>query len=581
MRAKVALSLPLLLSLAGCPTEPPPRVKEPTGPVDEWAGMQGSSEWLYATKGFSGPHKAECAHVAKVLEGEAKCRGALCEHARNLANDWRGRCKRLDADDVERVSSLATELGASAETKPDACATEAATLLRDGCKKGKDCVETAQVWATSCAHAVGSPLVVKMIERTVERSLAEPAEVTLDQRACDELRLEVVEGAKCDHEFKCQDAMKKLDSYRARCEGGGQAPPSIATAALELAILSGAKKTSPPILVTPDPAITPAEMGGALADGWGAVLWACDARVLELPKYLESRRGCQAGTVVAARAFKTKSGDTEVRLGTLELPTDEVLRARVPWLVVSGEAEAREKDAAAALEAELGKVLAAASQKGGEAEAAKALARAMATHAKNLRKSALVRAKLSAHAGELGPLLRELGKAKVAASRKVTAGDFLAFVRRSAKRPFADLGADGAVEIGAVSAGSELESVLALDSASAGYAEEIARLQKVAKLKKPTKRDVDKAHAAVTEQASACAAAEKKVKLGEKGIVACAFGFVTCDDAKVAEFGKEGDAARAAAETAWRKLEGAPLDDDSAAQAAAQAKQSDCVAPWW
>lgn len=581
MRAKVALSFPLLLSLAGCPTEPPPRVKEPTGPVDEWAGHQGSSEWLYATKGFSGPHKQECAHVAKVLGDEAKCKGALCEHARDLANDWRARCKQLDSDDVERVGALASELGAAAETKPDACATEATGLLSDTCKKGADCTDAAQAWSTRCAREVGSPLVVKMIERAVERSLSEPAEVTLDQRACDEVRAEVVEGAKCDHEFKCQDAMKKLDSYRARCEGEGQPHPSIATAAFELAILSGAKKGSPPILVAAEPAIKSAEMGGALVDGWGAVLWVCDARALDLPKYLEARRPCQGGAVIAARAFKTKTGDTEVRLGTLELPTDEVLRARVPWLVVSGEAEVREKEAAAALESELTKIIGSASAKADMPDAVKSLGRAMATYARMIRKSAVVRAKLSARVAELAPVLRELGKAKVAASRKVAAGDYAAFVRRSVRRPFADIGADGGVEVGAVSPGSDLEGVLALDSAASGYGDELARLEKASKARKPSKRDVDRARAMITQQTTACAGAEKKVKLGEKGIVACAFGFVPCDDAKIAAFGKEGDAARAVAETAWRKLEAAPIDDDTAAEAASRAKQAECLEPWW
>ena len=182
-----------------------------------------------------------------------------------------------------------------------------------------------------------------MVEHAVARGDDDPGEVAFDARDCDTLRKDVAEAAQCPHELACQSAVKKLETYRDRCEGGSQPPPSIATAALELAILSGAKKGSAPIVATADPAILPSEMAGVLKDGWGAILWMCDERVLDLDKYAERRRTCHAGSLVAARAFRTKSGDVEVRLGTLAFPNDATFRARVPWMLANGDTEAIDK----------------------------------------------------------------------------------------------------------------------------------------------------------------------------------------------------------------------------------------------
>ena len=143
------------------------------------------------------------------------------------------------------------------------------------------------------------------------------------------------------------------------------------------------------------------------------------------------------------------------------------------------------------------------------------------------------------------------------------------------------MSASTGVELGSISAASDLEASAFPEGTLGAYRGAIAALTKAAAQRKPTKQDVDRARSAGAGQAGACGAAEKKVRLGEKGLVACAFGFATCDEGKAAEFGQTSDQARAAAETAWRKLVMIPVDDANASDIAARMKEAECVAPWW
>src|SRR6185503_3487653 len=97
-------------------------------------------------------------------------------------------------------------------------------------------------------------------------------------------------------------------------------------------------------------------------------------------------------------------------------------------------------------------------------------------HAPGLLRSEALRAKLSPVDTDLAPALVELGKAKIAATkRRVSAGDVAGLLTRGATRAFADVGADGAVQVGGFSKASRLDTAALLPKAMAGYLEALKK----------------------------------------------------------------------------------------------------------
>ena len=185
-------TLLLLVPLSAiCPTEPPMHAKDPVVVEDEWTRIPPSKEWLHATADYSGDHKAECAHVLDWVKGEEKCRASLCEHGRDLADEWGQRCPKFaDKDAVASVKELKEKLTERATEKPTDCGKDFDTILRDGCSaEDATCEVTGQRWATR--------LVTRLLEKTIERKLSEPAKIELDPRTCDELRADVAAVADC------------------------------------------------------------------------------------------------------------------------------------------------------------------------------------------------------------------------------------------------------------------------------------------------------------------------------------------------------------------------------------------------
>src|SRR4051812_35749495 len=133
----LSAALPLL---SGCPTEPPPRAKEPVMVEDEWSKTPHSQEWLHATANFSGDHKAECAEVLSWVKGEESCKGSLCEHGRELAGEWITRCpKYADPDALADAKVVRAKLTERVAEKPTACGTELDGMLASGCGDDKTC----------------------------------------------------------------------------------------------------------------------------------------------------------------------------------------------------------------------------------------------------------------------------------------------------------------------------------------------------------------------------------------------------------------------------------------------------------
>jgi len=571
-------ALPLL---GGCPTEPPPRAKEPVLVEDEWTRIAPSKEWLHTTADYSGDHSSECAHVLTWVKGEEKCHASLCEHGRDLSGEWIQRCPRfVDKDSLGPVRELKEKLTERATEKPTDCGKAFEKILRDGCgADDKACEVEGQRWATRCGKSEATPLVMRLLEKTIERKLSEPAKVELDPRSCDELRVDVASAATCKDQFACATALPRLEAFRSRCNGD-EDRPTITTAVQILTVLVGAKRPAEPILTRAGGAgILPEEAPVVLADGSGAVIAICDERASDFARYFAGRKACTASKMVVARAFKTARG-VEVRVGALDFPDDATFVARYPTIVGTRETEARDKEEAAALDVELGKVTDLARTQAGAVEAYFLLARTMVAHAAGIRRSAALRAQVTARDAELLLALKELGKAKVAGLKgRVSPADADGLILRAKTRAFADIATDGTVQFGAASRADRLDTTALLPRSMAMYLDAL----KPAKPRKLDKKAVQTAKAAGSAAAAVCGGALRKLQDSKLALINCSFGLEVCDEAKVEALKKSVDDARVAAESAYHDLDlartGGAVDEIDALTKAAE--QSGCREPWW
>lgn len=577
-RALLLIALPLFT--AGCPTEPAQRVKEAAAPEDEWSRIPPSKEWLHATGDFSGDHKGECDHVLPWVKGEDRCATTLCEHGRDLAAEWVTRCTSYAPPAlVEEVKALRGRLIERAALKPTECGKQLEGLLREGCGADKTCEVTGQRWATRCAKAEGTPLVMRILQKTIERKLPEPAPVKLDPRTCDELRAEVGEAGRCKDRFACSDAAPKIEAYRARCESDDERP-TIAIAVAQLSVLVGGGRPAEPILVRQNAAaIIPEEVGVALADGSGGVISVCEERASDLERYYGARKGCQAGRMVVARAFKGSRG-IEVRAGAIDFPDDATFLARYPTLLAAREQELRDRDALAQLTAELGKAVELGKTPAGAAEAARVLAKAVIANTLAIKRSPQLRVAITSRDDGLVPAMRELAKLKVAAVKgKVDPGEASGLAVRGKTRAFADVAADGTVQLGAATRASTLETASLLPKAMEAYLTAL----KGARPRKPDAKAVKAERAKGMSAALSCGGWERKLQESKQALVSCNFGIEACDAARAAALVKALDEAAKAAEGAFHQLDhartGAAIE--AADEITRAADNAGCREPWW
>jgi hypothetical protein len=579
MRAHRAILLPLFaLSFAstGCPTDPAKPPRDVLPPEDEWSKIPPSKEWLYATSDFSGPHKAECDHVLAWVKGEDVCKATLCEHGRDLGAEWMTRCKELEEPAaVGLAKGIVAKLTAQANEAATDCGKELEVMVRDGCGQDATCLATGQRWATRCGKTEGTPLVMRILQRTLERKQEQGADpVQLDPRTCDELRADAVAQVKCKDRFVCADATPRVQVYRDRCETASDRP-TIPTAVAELTVIVGGNKPGEPILVRQgSPAVVATDVPVALVDGSGGIISVCEERASDLARYIESRKTCQGGKMVVARAFPTSKG-VEVLVGALDFPDDATFSARYPTVLAFGEQDRRDQEEAAALGADLDKAV-----HGSPAQAAAEVTRVVLVHALGIRKSPVVRAALTQRDAALVPALREIGKLKAAAAKNFHTGaaDAAGLIARAPVRAFADLGPDGAVNFGAQTRGLTLDTAAILPQSMEAYLSALKGIR-------PRKLDARTAGAQKaqgTTAAQACGAAEKKLQESKKLLVSCNVGLEKCDPAKHAELAKAVDDARFAAEAAFRDFETARTADAADADDLAQAATgSGCREPWW
>jgi hypothetical protein len=553
-----------------------PHPRDNLPPEDEWSRIAPSKEWLYATAEFSGPHKAECDHVFGWVKGEESCKASVCEHGRDLAAEWITRCAPFEEPGViEGARRVQAELATRAGQAPTDCGKRLEAMVREGCGADASCLATGQKWATRCAKAEGTPLTMRILQRFIERRQDQGAEpVQLDPRTCDELRADVAQAALCKDRFVCEAAIPKVETYRDRCEGDDERP-TIATAVHVLTVLVGGGKPAEAILTRPgSPAIGPKDVPVALGDGSGGVIFVCQDRATDLGRYIGSRRACQGGKMVVARAFPTAKG-VEVRVGALDFPDDAAFSARYPTILAFGELDQRDREEAQTLAAELdgaaGKPV---------AESVRLLTKAVAAHALALKRSPAVKEVLVKRDALFVPALKEIAKAKLAAGKgfKVPPGDAAGLWTRSRTRAFADLGLDGSVQFSAPGRAFTLDTTPLLPQAMDAY---LAGLKSA----KPKKLDAKTAAAEKARGLSAaqtCGAAEKKLQDSKKSLVSCNFGLETCDEARHASLAKSVDEARLAAEAAFHDLEAARTADAEEADAISRAADAaGCREPWW
>lgn len=576
MRRSACFFVSIVL-VAACGGPPPKKVKEPRPPEDPWDQAPHSGEWLYVTRDVQGGHQAECQAVAEWIAGESSCEGAACAHGSSLAKDWLSRCPAVDKDEEPAVREVAAKLRQQAKGEESACVTDAETILKGNCEGDPSCKATAQTWATRCGGAMGSPLVLRMVERSVERKSGK--RTTLDSRTCDELFGEVKKGLACADQIACAEVAKSVTTYRARC-ASDEEPDTIAAAAAAASVFVGAGERVPKLPVRASK-VSPRDVATALEDGSGVALSVCGERVLPLAAYVKKRAACKDGSIVLARAVKASDG-LELRVGTLPFPDDVTFAARFPSLTVHGEAELRDAQSLGAFEAALEKASGLART---DAMAAlDVLARAVVQNAAAIRRTPAFREAFTARDAALVPALKELGKLKAKAAKgKITVAELSGLLARADTRAFADVLPDGTVSVGGQSRASELDTTELLPRSMIAYREGVKPALALGKLRKVDAKTSAMALKYGKLKAQACGEAEKKLSQTEGEAIACAFGATPCDEAKLVALGTTLDETRAAAESARHQLDlvttgPAAGGKDELVQVAATAG---CLDPWW
>jgi hypothetical protein len=478
------------------------------------------------------------------------------------------------------VEDLLAQYEARTKEDPSLCGKEAEDILRNGCGKDKTCLPTAESWATRCGKSDGTPLVVRMIERAIERKLPEPKRVTLDTRSCVDLQEEMKASMGCSNQFECEEAARKVTSYRERCEIGGVRPTAL-VASYQLSILAKAGQPMAPVPLLMGATFPAKESPTALADGLGLVQSVCDTPVKTLEEYLAARRVCRGGALQFTGIVK-EQGEPRARLGRLEVPDDGTLLARLPSMVVAGEAELRETQALAALGPELDQVIGLVKTR--PADAISVLMRVLKPYRVVLKRSALLRKSIAVRDEDLAPLFRELGKSKQAASKaKMERPMFLGFVARARTRLLADVTEDGTTEAGAAAPFGWLETAELLPRSTEALLGSMKLAVAQARAIRVDRRTEGMARTYGLAQVQTCGEAFKALSEAKQGLVKCALGLDPCDSDRAQQVGKQSDEARGKIDEAQHQLDlvmtGPGVNVQSELLEAMNT--AGCVTPWW
>lgn len=533
----------------GCgPDKPKPAV--PVGPVDEWANLPKSAQWLHAVGDFTGTKKEECAEATKWVTGESECQAGACEDAEELTKDWLSRCPSFAPGDVDKVKELLAKYHERAAQPDPPCRAQLKPMLEGKCGEDATCEGPAQKWVTRCAGPMGSPLAVHKLVTFVQR-MVKDHDVELDTRSCSALRDEAVSGVTCGDRFKCEDAIAKIDVFRARCEEEGDRP-TVAFALAEMTIQAAAERKVEPIMAIADDegsAAIRAKLSPLVADGTGLVVSVCGQRVSSFETYTAARKECDpAAMITFARAFKVGSA-FEVRMGQVAPADPATFAMRYPSLLLPGERDLLDKERIATFNAALAAAEKLAADQRTASEGLKKLEQLLRERGHEVFRSEAMRAALTAKDASFVQAFRELGreKAKAKGPRK----ELAAIAIRGDKHAFADVDDDGSVRFGAVSWAVLFDTSALFPLSHAAYLTSMRPLVTLTAKNRPSEEpDADEARAfgALAED---CAAGPGKVKAAEQALLECAFGVQTCDAAKVTADQNAILAARKAAENAF------------------------------
>lgn len=535
--------------LSGC-AAPEAKPQAPAAPADEWASLPKSPEWLHATAGFSGTRKEECAEIEKWVLGEAECQASSCEHARDLARDWLSRCTKIAPDAVAKVKEALPKYEERAAQPDTACSQELKPILEGKCGEDATCEAAAQRWVTRCSAKQGSPLGVQILVRFVQRRVKDH-DVELDTRPCADLRAEIADQVACGDRFKCEEAVSKIDVYRARCEDEGDRPP-VSLALAEVTISAAADRKVQPLLAGPDDeasAAFKAKLPPAVADGSAIVVSVCGARVADADAYFAARKECEAGAeIVFARAFKLQGG-FEVRTGRVPAGDTAAFVARYPSLLMPGERERFEKERGTAFDTQLDKAVKLSADPKTAVSGALELYALFRDHGRELYRSDARRAAIKAKDASFVPAFKALAKAKAAV--KGPKAELGSIAWRAQRYAFSDIDDDGTARFGAFSWAALFDTSALLPEAHAAYLKELKGFFiKTAKDLPADEVDADQARAfgVIAEE---CQANGERARADERALLECAFGQRTCDAAQVDTFQKSAEKARTQAETGF------------------------------
>ncbi len=572
-RARAALSalslaIPLVVA-CGSPPPPQPRAKHA---VDDTPEPQ-SSEWLYATKGLSRSDLAsECEHVRGVVVAESKCQGEACTHASRLSQDWLNRCRKAKPEAFSEVSELARVYAERRGGARVPCLREIEPILKEGCGSTADCAEVAQAWTTRCADASGSPLIVRILETR--------AHVKLDRRGCSELASDLRAAASCAQKFQCEDGLAAVDLYGRRCLGGGMAP-GLAEGMAELAIRLGAQQAVKPLPIQPAIVeLEPARFPLPLAEGYGIVTLVCGERPTDLAGYLEARRNCEDGELVILRrhAGRNKAAAT-LQVGRFPHPSEALFSSSYPSLTLRGEAAARRSQSLKRLIEELGSLanrLGAGNEP--EPEVSMGLIRALAKARSSLRSAASEPALAEVDAA-LSPHFKRLALAKLQAAKKLLRPlQHAGFLRRSLKRPLADVDDSGQVLAGASNAASAIDLATILPKSSATYGAELQMFAERVRKQALTEKQKATADQTLADALAACSGAQSKVRESETDLRECGFG-AACDAELMTELNRDLETSHRDSLSARSRFVLALDSLDPSPEPAAS--ETRCVEPWW
>jgi hypothetical protein len=579
-----AVVLPVALAAittAGCVVDDVPKPREPKPPEDEWASIEKTPEWLYVTRGFGGGRAAECKHVATWVSGESECRTRSCVHGRDLAKEWLARCKKLDEDEVPMVGTIYPRFLSEAKEAPTPCYDEAEQLLREGCRDAAVCRASGERWAARCAKPEGSPLTVKMLDRRLAEKEGD-AHKPLDATDCGDLRKQLNEAAKCAHPFACQEAKRTIvEPLQKRCESDTDRP-TVSIALLEASILAradGRPVELPFATAKADVLTLPPETPLLFEDQKGAVVATCKGRPEGLTSYLAQRKECIGDKIIFARVMRGKTGPA-LKTTVVTVPPSGNLATDYPALAVKDEKKVEDEQLLPPFEEELDKA-----GKASPADGLRILAKAVNVYSASLHRSTSFTAALTRHDVVLQGVLREIGKAKVAAAKsaKLKGPALIGFASRSSTRAFADLEESGAVRPGARLRLSEFNTTQLLVSASERYDAALKPLLAQARRTKIDKKTVELLVASGKQSARRCGTGLKAARVADENRLQCLLD--ACDGDKQAAAEKSVEDTRSGVDAARLTLDGVfsalANHPDARDELVSEMGEAECTETWW